>query len=163
MLPTAAQAQETESAEAAVFIVTPLSFVKQFDVDFGQIVPGDNAGQVILGPDGSVSTTGDVIQIDGTQQRGLFWGYGQLNQLVRINFDANDYTLTRIGGTETMQMSATTIGSVPPVPLGANPRIFRIANPDGFFSFGVGATLDVAGNQAPGTYEGTFTITLDYL
>lgn len=160
---TTAQAQEVESSEARAFLVTPLSFVKQFDLDFGDIIPGDNGGTVTVIPNGSVTTTGDVIHIDGTQQAGLFWGYGAVNQLVRIQFDANEYTLTRIGGTETMTMTTTTIGSIPPVPLGANPRIFRIVNPDGYFNFGMGATLDVDGDQAPGVYEGDFTITLDYL
>jgi len=103
-----------ESSEARAFLVTPLSFVKQFDLDFGDIIPGDNGGTVTVIPDGSVTTTGDVIQIDGTQQAGLFWGYGTFNQLVRIQFDANEYTLTRIGGTETMTMTTTTIGSIPP-------------------------------------------------
>lgn len=163
LLPAGAHAQETEAAEVRAFLVTPLSFVKQFDLDFGQVIPGDNAGQVTVGPDGSVSTNGDVTQIDGTQERALFFGFGAFNQLVRIQFDADDYELTRVGGTETMTMSATTIGSIPPVPLDSNPRIFRISNPDGFFSFGMGATLDVEANQEPGTYEGTFTITLDYL
>lgn len=160
---TPAAAQDTDSAESRAFLVTPLSFVKQFDLHFGDIIPSDTDGTVVIDPAGGVTTTGGVQVITTNAQAARFWGYGTFRQLVRVNFDANQYTLTRVGGTETMTMNTTTVGSVPPVPLGASPRIFRIGNPDGYFAFGVGATLEVDADQAPGTYESTFTITLEYI
>ncbi len=161
-VPIAASAQDADSAEAQAFLVTPLSFVKQTDLDFGQIIPTNTAGTVTMDSAGTVATTGGVTQVDGTQIPARFWGYGQFNQRVLINIDANTYLLTRDGGTETMLLDRVTIGSRPPILITTNPRRFRIANPDGYFSFTIAGRLQVAANQAPGVYNGEFTVTLEY-
>ena len=163
MMPTAASAQDAnEESDAQAFLVTPLSFVKQFDLDYGTIIPGGTAGTVTMDSAGNVSTTGGVIQVDGTQQPALFWGYGTFLQTVLINSDANTYILTREGGTETMLMDQVLIGSQPPIIISVNPRRFRIANPDGYFSFTIAGRLQVAANLPEGTYSGEFTIQLEY-
>ena len=160
--PTVASAQDADTADASAFLVTPLSFVKQTDLDFGQIIASDTAGTVTMDSTGAVTTTGGVVQIDGTQIPARFWGYGTFNQRVLINIDANTYTLTRDGGTETMILDRVTIGSRPPIRIGTNPRRFRIANPDGYFSFTIAGRLRVGADQAPGVYKGEFTVTLEY-
>ncbi len=161
-VPVGAAAQEVESSDAQAFLVTPLSFVKQTDLDFGQIIPTNTAGAVIMDSTGAVTTTGGVTQVDGTQIPARFWGFGQFNQRVLINIDANQYLLTRDGGTETMLLDRVTIGSRPPILITTNPRRFRIANPDGFFSFTIAGRLQVGANQTPGVYNGEFTVTLEY-
>ena len=161
-VPIAVSAQDADSADAQAFLVTPLSFVKQTDLDFGQIIPTNTAGTVTMDSTGAVATTGGVTQVDGTQIPARFWGFGQFNQRVLINIDANTYLLTRDGGTETMLLDRVTIGSQPPILITTNPRRFRIANPDGFFSFTIAGRLQVAANQAPGIYNGEFTVTLEY-
>jgi hypothetical protein len=160
--PGMASAQDSDDAEARAFLVTPLSFVKQFDLDFGQIITTGTAGTVIMDSTGTVSTTGGVTQINGTQQPARFWGYGTFNQTVLINSDSNSYILTREGGTETMLLDRLLIGSQPPIVINQNPRRFRIANPDGYFSFTIAGRLQVGANQAPGVYSGEFTIQLEY-
>ncbi len=162
MMPSVAAAQDSDQSDAQAFLVTPLSFVKQFDLDFGQIIPTNTAGTVVMDSTGTIVTTGGVIQIDGTQQPARFAGFGQFNQTVLINVDANSYTLTRDGGTETMVMDAILIGSQPPIIINTNPRRFRIANPAGFFFFNIAGRLQVGANQEPGVYTGEFTITLEY-
>ena len=162
LLPSVATAQETESAEGRAFLVTPLSFVKQFDLHFGDIIPGSTAGTIVMDSAGNVTTSGGVTQIDGTQQPARFWGYGSFLQTVLINSDANSYILTRDGGTETMVMDALLIGSQPPIIINTNPRRFRIVNPDGYFSFTIAGRLQVGADQEPGTYRGEFTIQLEY-
>lgn len=161
-VPFAASAQDTDSSEATTFVVTPLSFVKQTDLDFGQIIPGNTAGTVFMDSTGAVTTTGGVTQIDGTQIPARFWGYGTFNQRVLINIDANTYLLTRDGGTETMLYDQVTIGSRPPILITTTPRRFRIANRDGFFSFTIAGRLQVAADQEPGVYRGEFTVSLEY-
>ena len=162
MMPGAALAQDNDQADASTFVVTPLSFVKELDLDFGQIIPGNTDGTVTMDSTGAVTTTGGIIQINGTQQPARFWGYGTFNQRVLINVDANSYTLTRDGGTETMLLDRILIGSQPPIIINTNPRRFRIANPDGFFSFTMAGRLRVAANQVPGVYRGQFTVQLEY-
>lgn len=158
----AAQTQATEEGDARAFLVTPLSFVKQFDLDFGNIVATNTAGTVTMDSAGNVSTTGGVTQMDGSQQPAQFWGFGTFNQTVLINADANSYILTREGGTETMLLDRLLIGSNPPIRINVNPRRFRIANPDGFFAFTIAGRLQVGANQLPGRYVGEFTIQLEY-
>lgn len=157
-----AHAQESATQEARAFLVTPLSFLKETDLDFGVIIPGDSDGVVFMDSTGAISTTGGIIVRAGSQQPARFWGYGQFNQRVLINIDANTYTLTRVGGTETMLYDQVTIGSRPPILITTNPRRFRIANPDGYFSFTIAGRLQVAADQAAGVYEGRFAVTLEY-
>jgi len=159
---TPAHAQDSEASDARAFLVTPLSFVKQTDLDFGVIIPGDSDGVVFMDSAGAISTSGGVTHQAGTQQPARFFGYGDFNQTVLINVDANTYTLTRVGGTETMLYDQVTIGSRPPILITTNPRRFRIINPDGFFSFTIAGRLQVASDQAPGVYEGEFAVTLEY-
>jgi len=161
-VPMAASAQDADSADAQAFLVTPLSFVKQTDLDFGQIIPGDSDGAVTMDSTGTVTTTGGITQVDGTQIPARFFGFGTFNQFVLINVDANSYTLTRDGGIETMLLDQILIGSQPPIIINTTPRRFRIANPDGFFSFTIAGRLQVASDQAAGVYNGEFTVTLEY-
>lgn len=161
-MPTAASAQEVEQGETQAFLVTPLSFVKQFDLEFGTIIPGNTAGTVVMDSAGNISVTGGVIHMAGTQQPARFAGFGAFNQTVLINVDANSYILTRNGGTQTLLMDTLLIGSQPPIIINTNPRRFRIANPDGFFFFTIAGRLQVPANTIPGTYEGEFSVTLEY-
>jgi spore coat protein U-like protein len=59
-------------------------------------------------------------------------------------------------------MDTLLIGSSPPIIINTNPRRFRIANPAGFFFFTIAGRLQVPANAIPGTYEGEFTVTLEY-
>lgn len=162
ILTTPAYAQDSTSPTSRVVVVTPLSFVKDKDLNFGDILPGNSRGFVTLAPDGTVTTSGGVQLVTGSPQGATFWGYGTFLQRVRINLDRNAYTLTRQGGPETMRMDRITIGSRPPTTLSTRPRTFLIGNPDGYFTFGIGGRLRVGANQAPGTYQATFTVTLEY-
>ncbi|MEO0462839.1 MAG: DUF4402 domain-containing protein [Pseudomonadota bacterium] len=155
-------AQNADSAEARAFLVTPLSFVKEFDLDFGQIIPGATNGEIVMDSTGIISTTGGITVLTGTSQPARFWGYGQFNQRVLINIDQNSYLLTHTNGSDTMVYDRVTIGSQPPIRITTNPRRFRIINPDGFFSFTIAGRLQVASSQEPGEYTGEFTVTLEY-
>jgi Domain of unknown function (DUF4402) len=61
-----------------------------------------------------------------------------------------------------MRVHTFVMGSTPTAVLTTTPRRFRINSATGVFAFPVGATLDVAANQAPGKYTGTWSITLNY-
>jgi Domain of unknown function (DUF4402) len=161
-MPSAALAQDAAQSEASAFLVTPLSFLKELDLEFGTVIPGDTGGTVVMDSAGNVVTTGSVIHIEGTQQPARFAGFGAFRQTVLINVDANSYILTRNGGTETLLMDTLLIGSRPPIIINTNPRRFRIGNPAGFFFFTIAGRLQVPAGTIPGTYEGEFTVTLEY-
>ena len=162
LMPGTLSAQDSSSSDTEALLLTPLSFFKADDLDFGQIIPSDTAGTVVMDSTGAVTTTGGVIQINGTQQVARFWGYGSFNQGVRINVNANSHILTRDGGTETMVMDQVLIGSAPPTVITTSPRTFRIVNANGYFAFSLAGRLQVAANQAPGAYIGEFAVTLEY-
>jgi hypothetical protein len=128
VMPHAALAQgETATAETELLAITPLSLVKEQDLDFGFIIPSTTTGFVTLSPSNVVTTTNGII-VTGTTQNAAFYGYGTFNQRLRIYLNANQYNLVRQGGTQTMRLDQVTIGSTPPVVIGTAPRTFRIAS-----------------------------------
>ncbi len=164
-LPAPVQAKEkvTVQARAEAVIVSQLSFFKVDDLVFGRIAAGNTAGTVVLSPSGVRTKTGGVLLAAGLPaQPAAFAGKGSFNQQVSISVNATSRTLTRVGGTETMTMDTFVIGSTPTAVLSTAPLAFRIANTSGIFQFPVGATLRVGARQAPGTYTGTFSLTLNY-
>lgn len=160
-LATSAHAQEAGDASATV--VTPLSFISTDDLNFGTIIPSNVAGEVVMRSDGSRTATNGIILVGGSQQPGGFAGQGQFFQIVEISVGSTTTQLTGPGAP--MNVSSFSVLSTSNnggVILNTNPRLFRIGNGAGIFAFGVGATLDVGANQTPGTYTGTWTITLNY-
>lgn len=157
-----ARAQESQSAEAKLILIEPLSIQKDKDLDFALIVPGTTAGFVTLAPNGTVTTTGGIQGVAGTPQPATFYGFGRYRQFLRLSVSQNSYQLRRVGGSQTMRLDQLTIGSQPPTLLSTNPRLFFIGSPNGFFSFSLGGRLRVAANQARGKYEGEITVTIEY-
>ena len=122
--------------------------------------PGATGGTVRLLPSGARTTTGSVTTVGASQQVAGFAGFGSVNQQVLISLAANSIQITGPGAP--MTVSAFEIGSSPTVILSTTPQRFRITAANGIFAFPVGATLTVNANQAPGTYSGVWTITLNY-
>lgn len=161
VIPTDARAQSaTEQGQAQIGVVTPLSFIQTEELHFGQIFASNAAGTVTVAPDGTRTRTGGVTLFGSTHQAAEFAGMGTVNQRVQVSLGSNTIFLTGPG----VRMRARTfvIGSTPTATLTTTPRVFRIASPTGAFRFPVGATLEVGANQAPGTYTGIWTITLNY-
>jgi hypothetical protein len=85
---------------------------------------------------------------------------GVYNQRVQVSLGSNSIFIYGPGAR--MRVRTFVIGSTPTAVLTTTPTVFRIAGPTGAFRFPVGATLEVGANQVPGTYSGTWTITLNY-
>lgn len=153
---------KTGSAIAKAVIVSRLSFLNTEELEFGSLLPGTTAGTVTVAPGGGRSKTGGVTLVGGLVQPSRFAGRGTVGQTVLISVNASPSVLTRIGGTETMQLDTLTIGSTPTVVLTTRPQSFTIANATGIFNFPVGGTLRVNARQAAGDYTGTYTLTLNY-
>ena len=64
---------ETATTNAEALAITPLSLVKEQDLDFGNIIPGTTTGFVTLSPANAVTTTGGII-VSGTTQNAAFYG-----------------------------------------------------------------------------------------
>ena len=141
------------NAEAEAVILRPLSLLKKDDLDFGSLISTAVAGTATLNPyTGVVTTTGGVTPAAGTTQPALFIGAGSRRMPAIIRLPRNPITITRISGTETMTVSDWTLDG----------NSTRIINANQAFEFRVGARLNIAANQAPGTYVGTFDVTVQY-
>jgi len=147
---TATPAQE---ATGNATIIRPLTITKVKDMDFGFLATS-TAGTAVLDPDtDSLSVTGGVTLVGGSAHSAEFVGAAQSNSVVNIKVPKQPSTLTRVGGTETMTASNFTLQG------GLSKRALAKADS---FTFRVGATLNVAGGQAEGTYIGTFDVTVQY-
>lgn len=152
---------DTEIATAEITVVRPLSFVIDDNLDFGNVIRGTTAGTVIVAPNGARTSTGGVILANGGGHKAAsFAGMGTNNQRVDVSLGSNSILI--VGPGLPMRVHTFVIGSTPTAVLTTNPQRFRINSATGVFNFPIGATLDVAANQAPGKYTGTWTITLNY-
>lgn len=145
-----------------VVVVEPLSFFRVQDLNFGEMYSGPTAGVVRVTPDGARTATGGVTLIGTSHQPARFAGMGVYNQLVRIRMGAASIPITGPG--TPMTVSQFEIGSTPnTVILSTAWTTFGLGSPTGMFNFPLGGTLNVNANQAPGSYSGTFSITLEYM
>ena len=156
-----ALAQTSTQGEAEVIILRPLSFFRVNDLDFGDIVASGTAGTVRLAPDGTRTRTGGATLAGNGGEPARFAGLGTPNRQVNISLGSNTIWITGPG--PRMRVRDFEIGSTPTAILSTTPTRFTIASALGNYNFPVGATLEVGANQTPGTYSGTFTITLNYL
>src|SRR5690606_19768919 len=150
-----------EQATATADIVRPLTLINTSDLDFGRIIAGPTAGSSTLSASNRVSTTGGVVAVGGTDS-GRLYGYGTYHRPVWIRARSTPVALVRSGGGGSMSVRNLTTAATPGVSLNTTWRNFTIGATDGFFGFSVGERLSVGANQAPGTYNGTFTVELLY-
>jgi Domain of unknown function (DUF4402) len=151
---------EQETADAQIAVVRPLEFISVENLHFGEVIRGATAGTVTIAPNGTRTKTGGVTLVGNLHQPAEFAGMGTNNQRVDLSLGANQIFITGPGAP--MRVHTFVIGSTPTAILTTTPRRFRINSPTGIFMFPVGATLDVGANQTPGTYTGTWSITLNY-
>lgn len=148
--PSAAYAA-TATGDGRAIIVTPTSFFLVEDMDFGAIVPGATDGSVTLdATSGGISASGGVAATAGGHGRGRFVGGGAEGQQITLTLSAPP-TLDDGSGNQMVMTELTMDG----------PAV-RTIGPDLAFDVYVGGTLTVGADQAPGSYTGTFTLTVDY-
>jgi hypothetical protein len=132
------------SAEAAI------SLTKTADLAFGDLNAGVTAGTVRIAPGGARSRTGGVTLLASTTGNASFTvstPSGSRNYSIVLPASA---TLTSGGG---FTMTVNTFQSNPSGSGKTNGGTLKE-------TLNVGATLQVSANQKPGTYTGTFTVTV---
>jgi len=156
-------AQDNASADAQGVVLDGFQLQNVDSLEFDTIVPTGMGGSVTLDADtGAVSTIGQVVAVGTNQTRARFTAKASLGTILILSGDPS-VTLKRAGGTETMTASlihkggaglATTM--VFGLPIG----LLATAPDQEIFT---GGTLNVAGNQMEGIYEGNFTLLVSYL
>ena len=147
-------------ADAQIAVVRPLEFIRVENLDFGKVIRATTAGTVTVAPDGTRTKTGNVILIGTGFQHAKFAGMGTNNQ--RVDISLGSASIFVLGPGAPMRVRNFVMGSTPTAILTTTPQRFRINSATGVFAFPVGATLEVGANQTPGTYNGTWNITLNY-
>jgi hypothetical protein len=153
-LATTVRAQETASATATATIVTPISIVKDVDMNFGNVaVQSTTGGTVVLAPAGTRTRTGGVTlpTTGGTVTAASFTVSGTSGYSYAITLPSTALTIT--SGANTMTVTTFTSD---PSGTGTLTGGEQVVN--------VGATLNVAAGQPAGTYVSAtpFDVTVNY-
>jgi Mat/Ecp fimbriae major subunit len=149
----------TGTATARAKILRQLTVTSDRDLNFGTIVTGTSAGNIVLSSAGAVTTcgvTGSGGVCSGTATSARFNVSGAGAQVVTVSLPTASFNITNTAG-DTMAVS-TLSGSAATVTLSGT---FGAAAA-GTGSFTVGGTLGVGANQADGDYAGTFNVTVNY-
>lgn len=152
-LTQAANAQNSASASFTVGarIVTPISIVKVTDMNFGDVVPSVAGGTVALSTAGVAAPTGVNLGSAGAARTAAtFTVSGQA---------AYTYAIT-LPSSATISDSASHTMSVGPFI--SSPSGTGTLSGTGTQTLALGATLTVGALQAPGTYTGSFNVTVTY-
>ncbi len=143
---------QNASTDSRAIALAPLSLVNVTDLEFGTMLSGPAAGTATVNPfTGARSTTGGVTGVNNDSSAAHFVTYGGPLQFIFITRGPLP-VLIRDGGTETMNVSGLTLDGA----------TFRFLNAAGVVDLRVGGTLQVGASQTPGTYRGTFDITVTY-
>lgn len=149
-LHSAAPVVATSNARADATIARSASFRKLQDLQFGALMV-TSAGTAVINPNtDALTTTGGVTLLGGRPYAALFDAVSPARSVVLIKAPNRPITLTRAGGTETMILDNWTVS-------GQTRRVVASQEP---YSFKIGGTLRINANQAEGTYEGTFEVTV---
>jgi hypothetical protein len=147
------QNQSTASATASATIIGPIALTNTAPLLFGTIAPSAIAGTVTITPAGIGTGTNLTLTTMTATSAAAYSVTGNKSVTYAITLPANG-TVKISNGTPAQDM---------------NVRAFTCSSPlstsldaSGSGNFTVGATLDVAGSQAAGTYTGTYDVTVAY-
>ncbi len=129
----------------------PLQLLKSTDLTFGTIAPsGTLPGSVLVSPGGAVTANGGVTIISSASAYpAAYIVYGVPNSTFSVILPS-EAIITNGSSNMVIRDFAPSMG--------ATATIY----PEGFYSFTLGATLIVSPGQLPGTYSGTFNVTVAY-
>jgi len=149
-------AQATATASASATIITPITIVKNVDMNFGNVaVSASLAGTVVLAPAGTRTTGGaggvTLPSNTGTVAGADFTVSGQASYTYAITLPAS---ATISSGSNTMTVNGFT----------SSPATTGTLSTGGTQDLKVGATLNVTAAQASGTYTNStgVQVTVNY-
>jgi spore coat protein U-like protein len=154
-----ASAQEgTATANASATIINPIAIAKTTDLNFGKLAVGSVGGNVTVSTTNAVTINGagsTVVQPlgnTGNPTAAVFAVSGEASFTYAVTLPADGTVSISDGASHTMAVSGFT----------SNPASSGTLSGAGADTLKVGATLAVGNNQTPGTYTGTFSVTVAY-
>lgn len=131
------------------------TLIKVQDLNFGSFIPFNNGGTVTISTQGVRSASGSIALISSGPQpsHAVFTFTASGRKRFRANYTVSPTVLTGPGGA-TMSVTFSPLSPLPP---------YDIRNGE-TLTINLGATLNVGNINAnpPGTYNGSFTLTLNY-
>ena len=170
----AANTPVTVTATARATVVAPLTLVWVQDLNFGRIVPQPQPGTVTVDQvTGACIVTGPIVEV-GKCQFAQFAGMGVKNLGARISLTS---VVNLTGPGQTMVLDQVKLGTNSTISLvgninangvgvgltkGGNAERYTIVTNSGIYLLNVGGRLTVNANQAPGVYNGSITVSVQY-
>jgi spore coat protein U-like protein len=166
LMSSPAAAQDTASAQGQVAIHEPMTVFAVQDMDFGQIVTRGPAGTVTIvpNPTQTCTVTGTLTRT-GPCRAAVFSGYAGLLSTIRVSrMPGNLLLLTGPGGATMTVTNLTYTSDATMIAWGSGPTYvqYLVVAGDGMYLFRVGGRLNVGAYQAPGVYNGTINVWLNY-
>lgn len=153
----------TAGATAEIVLVAPTSLTKTRDMVFGKITQSAVAGDVVINAATSTCTTTNGLTRLGTCQPAQFAGRGNRFMQVRITAPTS---IQLTGPGQAMVVDTFRVSTSADLILVTGTALadgrYRIVSSSGIYGFGMGGTLRVNANQAPGVYTGSFDVTVVY-
>ncbi len=146
---------QTAAGESVADISRPSTVQRLQDLQFGDIIAGSTVSTVVVNPfsDARSIQTGNATAFGGTVSAARFQVSARPLLYYQISLPSST-TLTRNGGSQTMLVDNFTLN-------GASIRLLPLFTSIG--NFKVGGRLTVGAAQEPGEYEGSFSVTVNYL
>lgn len=142
----------TASANATATVVTPIGISKSADLLFGKFV-ANNGGTVVMATNGTRTATGGVVLFNqsSTSNAASFAVTGEGSYTYAITLPGDGTVNLSDGASHSMALNSF------------------VSNPSGTGTLTsgaqtllVGSTLTVSNAQAPGSYTGSFNVSVDY-
>ena len=162
------------TATARAVVVAPLTLVWVQDLKFGKIVPRPQAGTVTVDQNtGACTVTGPILEV-GKCQFAQFAGMGTKNMGARISLTSVvnltgpgvvmvlDQIALGTNNTISFTGNGNANGNGVGLTKGSNAERYTITTTSGIFVLNVGGRLNVNANQAPGVYNGSITVSVQY-
>ena len=162
------------TATARAVVVAPLTLVWVQDLKFGKIVPRPQAGTVTVDQNtGACTVTGPILEV-GKCQYAQFAGMGTKNMGARISLTSAvnltgpgvamvlDQIALGTNNTISFTGNGNANGNGVGLTKGGNAERYTITTTSGIFVLNVGGRLNVNANQAPGVYNGSITVSVQY-
>ena len=162
------------TARARATVVAPLTLVWVQDLKFGRIVPRPQVGTVTVDQvTGACIVTGPIIEV-GKCQFAQFAGMGTKNMGARISLtsvvnltgpgQAMVLDQIKLGTNSTISFAGNANANGKGVGLtkGGNAERYTIITTSGIYVLNIGGRLNVNANQAPGVYNGSITVSVQY-
>lgn len=153
-----AQVSPPVTATGHIFaeVISAYSATETSQMTFGRFSPGPYGGEIILTPEGTISTLGSVFKGSGTHNAASFYVTGDMDAAYSITLPASPVVLSHISDSKTMLVENWVSIPAQGTGTGMLQKGFQVVN--------IGATLKVGTlyDNPVGIYTGTYTVTFDF-